>query len=70
MSRGRTPAKPPEPQPQPDFDSATAYACSLMGRGNVVCICGDVGGQLVARGYLSFDEARKLRDKLTEVIGT
>jgi hypothetical protein len=67
----KRPAPPPaqQPEPLPDFDNAQAYAVALAGRGNVVTIVGRSGVELVARGYLGFDEARKLRDALTRVVG-
>jgi hypothetical protein len=67
----KRPAPPPaqQPEPLPDFDNAQAYVVALAGRGNVVTIVGRCGVELVARGYLSFDEARKLRDALTRAMG-
>jgi hypothetical protein len=57
------------PRQLEDFDRAHAYAVGLAGRGNVVTVVGLAGEKLIARGYLSFDEARKLRDALTKAVG-
>jgi hypothetical protein len=58
------------PRQLPDFDNATAYVVALPQRGPVVAVYGLRGTELVARGYLSREEARKLRDSLTDALET
>jgi hypothetical protein len=61
------------PRQLEDFDRATAYVVGKAVAGgkieNVVTVVGLAGEKLIARGYLSFDEARKLRDALTKAVG-
>jgi hypothetical protein len=66
------------PRQLEDFDNAKAYvvgrAVASANRGgmieNVVTVVGLAGEKLVARGYLSPEEASKLRDSLTDALET
>jgi hypothetical protein len=61
------------PRTLQDFDRAHAYAVGKMGAGgkieSVVRVVGLACEKLIARGYLSLEEARKLRDALTKAMG-